>query len=161
MVVLHQHLTDSQMKFNPLYTNYLYASTRGTGHIISWDTRQMTRPVAVYKRNACTNQRYVFDIHASGKWLICGDVVRFTERVIVGSSLLRTEWKRPILRPAFGGSKSCSTRFISRTRRYLHRISSRSASAYASRCRGVRDLLSRSGSIAERFGVEALRRPAQ
>ncbi|KAH7108389.1 WD40-repeat-containing domain protein [Auriculariales sp. MPI-PUGE-AT-0066] len=63
----------SQVKFNPMQPQILYASFRMETHILAWDTRNATIPVAKYVRSGnVTNQRLWFDIDPSGRWLASG-----------------------------------------------------------------------------------------
>lgn len=78
------HLTTLQVKFNPLQPHLLYASQRRSDDILCWDVREPFEVLRRFKRSASsTNQKLMFDIDPTGRWLASGDdVCYFYERRI-------------------------------------------------------------------------------
>lgn len=70
------HLTTLQVKFNPLQPHLLYASQRRSDDILCWDVREPFEVLRRFKRSASsTNQKLMFDIDPTGRWLASGDDV--------------------------------------------------------------------------------------
>lgn len=74
-VVLFQ-LTPLQVKFNPSQPHLLYASQRRSDDILCWDVREPFEVLKRFKRSgSSSNQKLLFDIDPTGRWLASGDDV--------------------------------------------------------------------------------------
>jgi hypothetical protein len=77
----------SQLKFNPTNPSILYASFRRSPRIYSWDLRGDTSTpfqefqTSDFPLGEITNQKLMFDIDYTGRWLGVGD------HVCIGSQL--------------------------------------------------------------------------
>ena len=66
----------NKVKFNPMHPHLLYASQRRSDSIYCWDVREPFEVIQTYTRKArSTNQKLLFDIDPTGRWLITGDEV--------------------------------------------------------------------------------------
>ncbi|KAF8583854.1 hypothetical protein K439DRAFT_1617196 [Ramaria rubella] len=64
----------TQVKFNPMQPHILYATSRQTNSILSWDIRGHTStPLQEFERFGLTNQRLSFDVDAYGTTMVTGD----------------------------------------------------------------------------------------
>lgn len=72
-----KYLIEKQVKFNPSQPHLLYASQRRSNDILCWDVREPLEVLKRYTRKGSrTNQKIMFDIDLSGRWLASGDEVR-------------------------------------------------------------------------------------
>ncbi|KIJ51341.1 hypothetical protein M422DRAFT_43897 [Sphaerobolus stellatus SS14] len=68
----------TQVKFNPMQPHLVYATSRQSNSILSWDIRGDTSyPLQRFERRGMTNQRLNFDLDVFGTTLVTGDQYGF------------------------------------------------------------------------------------